>query len=158
LENGARLPASRDLALQLGISRISVVNAYAELRSEGYLSTDTGRGTFVSTPTQFSSRPYAQNGAEPTQDLHAFRDLMRLAYKPNVINFSHGTPPGDFYPVQQLHGVINRVIERDGASALGYEPPEGYAPLRASVRDYVNSWGIRCLPSQVLVTGGRNRA
>ena len=154
LENGTRLPASRDLALQLSISRISVVNAYAELRAEGYLSTHTGRGTFVSVPNNLPNRAYAPNATEPHQDQHAFRDLMRLAYKPNVINFSHGTPPGDFYPVQQLHSVINRVIERDGAAALGYEPPEGYGPLRAAVRDYVNSWGIQCLPAQVLVTGG----
>src|SRR5687768_11272726 len=48
LPPGTRLPASRDLAQQLNISRISVVNAYAELRAEGYLSAHAGRGTFVS--------------------------------------------------------------------------------------------------------------
>ena len=48
LPSGARLPASRELADALNISRISVVNAYAELRSEGYLSAHAGRGTFVS--------------------------------------------------------------------------------------------------------------
>src|SRR5215813_4970998 len=47
LNAGTRLPASRDLAHQLNISRISVVNAYAELRAEGYLSAHAGRGTFI---------------------------------------------------------------------------------------------------------------
>ena len=47
LAAGTRLPASRDLARQLNISRISVVNAYAELRAENYLSAHAGRGTFV---------------------------------------------------------------------------------------------------------------
>src|SRR5215207_10229728 len=47
LTAGTRLPASRDLARQLNISRISVVNAYAELRAEGFLSAHAGRGTFV---------------------------------------------------------------------------------------------------------------
>ena len=51
LPAGARLPASRDLARQLNISRISVVNAYAELRSQGYLSAHAGRGTFVAGDT-----------------------------------------------------------------------------------------------------------
>src|SRR5215210_1376263 len=47
LPPGTRLPASRDLARQLNISRISVVNAYAELRAEGFLSAHAGRGTFI---------------------------------------------------------------------------------------------------------------
>src|SRR5512140_2568751 len=47
LRPGDRLPASRDLADALGISRISVVNAYAELQSAGVLSAHAGRGTFI---------------------------------------------------------------------------------------------------------------
>src|SRR5215212_7718833 len=71
LPAGTRLPASRDLARQLNISRISVVNAYAELRAEGYLSAHAGRGTFVagdrdtSAPAPTTS---SHSNAQPSND------------------------------------------------------------------------------------------
>ena len=95
LSAGTRLPASRDLARQLNISRISVVNAYAELRAEGYLSAHAGRGTFVAgdrnsatTPPPPTSHP-TQNNNEPTAlPDRSLREMMRLARKPGVINFT----------------------------------------------------------------------
>src|SRR3989304_5826593 len=44
---GDRLPPTRDLARQLSVARISVVNAYAQLQSEGLIAAHAGRGTFV---------------------------------------------------------------------------------------------------------------
>lgn len=158
---GIRLPASRDLAKQLGISRISVVNAYAELRSEGYLSAHAGRGTFVSREkTVLNGHIPVQIPSQPTHTQHdqSLRDMMRLARKPGVINFSHGSPPKEFFPVRHMQEAINAVIDRDGASALSYEVPEGYLPLRVAVRDYVRALGIQCRFEDVLITGGAQQA
>ncbi|HNU08519.1 MAG TPA: winged helix-turn-helix domain-containing protein, partial [Pyrinomonadaceae bacterium] len=47
LTSGTRLPSSRALAAQLGVSRITVVNAFDQLLAEGYLEGRTGAGTFV---------------------------------------------------------------------------------------------------------------
>ncbi|MEL6271214.1 MAG: PLP-dependent aminotransferase family protein [Chloroflexota bacterium] len=162
LAAGMRLPASRDLARRLEISRISVVNAYAELRSQGYLSAHAGRGTFVARgeapapPQRLPAR--ADNDDSTRQQDRSIREMMRLARKPGVINFSHGTPPKNFIPVNHLRDALNFVLERDGADALTYEVTEGYGPLRAAVRDYVSSWGIRSAASQVLITGGTQQA
>jgi DNA-binding transcriptional MocR family regulator len=163
LPSGARLPASRELADALNISRISVVNAYAELRSEGYLSAHAGRGTFVSrenTPTERSNERPAMhtikdhsNGSE-----RSLRELMRLSRQAGVISFGQGSPPGEMFPVQFLRDSINTVLERDGANALGYEAPEGYGPLRNAVRDYVSALGIRCTSNDILITGGTQQA
>lgn len=164
LPAGTRLPASRELAHMLDISRISVVNAYAELRAEGYLSAHTGRGTFVSR----DAHP-AANGTRHTSNGHdhhdegtlpdsSLRDMMRLARRAGVINFSHGSPPTDFFPIAQLRDAVNTVLDRDGASALAYEASEGYMPLRAAVRDYVSALGIRCTAEHVLITGGTQQA
>jgi len=162
LTAGTRLPASRSLARFLEISRISVVNAYAELRSEGYLSAHAGRGTFVAKNTR-PPEPAAPARADTTdngrvQQDRSVREMMRLSRKPGVINFSHGTPPKEFIPVAHLRDAINMVLERDGADALTYEVTEGYGPLRAAVRDYVSSWGIQTPSSQVLITGGTQQA
>ncbi len=162
LTAGARLPASRDLARQLGISRISVVNAYAELRSDGYLSAHAGRGTFVarhsSPPQQRLPARETMTEARPAAQDRSVREMMRLARKPSVINFSHGTPPPEFFPVAHLRDAINTVLDRDAATALTYEVPDGYGPLRRAIRDYVGSWGIECAPEHVLVTGGTQQA
>lgn len=159
LTPGMRLPASRDLARQLEISRISVVNAYAELRAQGYVSAHAGRGTFVAkgdpNPTPIrTTTTRAESDESLANPDRSVREMMRLARKPGVINFSQGTPPKEFIPVNHLRDAINIVLERDGADALTYEVTEGYGPLRAAVRDYVSSWEIDCVSSQVLITGG----
>ncbi len=163
LPAGTRLPASRELAEQINISRISVVNAYAELRAEGYLSAHAGRGTFVAkeganTPLRQTTPHHNQAPDSEALADYSLRDMMRLARKNGMINFSHGSPPPDFYPINHLKDAINHVLERDGVNALGYEAPEGYAPLRATVRDYVSGLGIRCSAENVLITGGAQQA
>jgi GntR family transcriptional regulator/MocR family aminotransferase len=166
LPAGTRLPASRDLARQLNISRISVVNAYAELRAEGYLSAHAGRGTFVagdrdtSVPQQPASHASSSTPTteQPSLPDRSIREMMRLARKPGVINFSNGSPPSEFFPVQNLRDAINTILDRDGSRALMYEQPEGYAPLRSSVRDYVSALGIRCSTDHILITGGTQQA
>ena len=159
LPAGTRLPASRDLAKRINISRISVVNAYAELRAEGYLSAHAGRGTFVSREGNPLPRSYAPQMPPAAAETRAnpdysMRDMMRLARRSGVINFSHGAPPTEFFPLHQLKDAMNTILERDGASALGYEVPEGYGPLRIMVRDYVSALGIQCSAENVLITGG----
>lgn len=157
LPAGTRLPASRGLARQLGVSRISVVNAYAELRAAGYLSAKSGRGTFVAFDQ--GTRADAFRGQPPLQARgQSIREMMRLARKPGVINFSHGSPPKEFFPVRHMQDAINHVIDRDGADALSYEVPEGYLPLRVAVRDYVRAIGIQCRFEDVLITGGAQQA
>ncbi|MCY4061923.1 MAG: GntR family transcriptional regulator, partial [Chloroflexi bacterium] len=159
LPAGARLPASRSLARQLNLSRISVVNAYSELRAAGYLSAQAGRGTFVTRDGQDSETAQSRRPASGTrQRASSLRQMMRLARRPGVIDFSGGAPPSEFFPVRYLQDAINQVIERDGAEALAYEAPEGYGPLRGAVRDYVRAIGIDCRVEDVLITGGAQQA
>ncbi len=159
LPAGSRLPPSRALAGRLGISRISVVNAYSELRAAGYLSARAGRGTFVvrkrdAAPADAPPRPPPAD----RQRAASIRDMMRLARKPGVIDFSSGSPPSEFFPVRYLQDALNQVIDRDGAAALSYEAAEGYLPLRSAVRDYVRAIGIQCRLGDVLITGGAQQA
>ncbi|MCY3797837.1 MAG: PLP-dependent aminotransferase family protein [Chloroflexi bacterium] len=168
LPAGSRLPASRALARHLGLSRVSVVNAYSELKAAGYLSATAGHGTFVSQagrgafvarPRQSPDSPQPPRNAPATrQRASSIREMMRLARKPGLIDFSGGAPPSEFFPVRYLQDAINQVIERDGADALAYEAPEGYPPLRAAVRDYVRAIGINCRVDDVLITGGAQQA
>ncbi|MBC7811185.1 MAG: PLP-dependent aminotransferase family protein [Burkholderiales bacterium] len=178
LPPGTRLPASRDLARQLNISRISVVNAYAELRAEGFLSAHAGRGTFIAgsgssngngqsahhhngsnghSSHNGSNGSNNSNSEAPLSDV-SIRQMMRMARKPGIITFSHGAPPLEFFPMQYLRDAINTVLDRDGSRALAYEVPEGFGPLRVAVRDYVSAMGIRCSADDILITGGTQQA
>jgi len=170
LPAGTRLPASRDLAHQLNISRISVVNAYAELRAEGFLSAHAGRGTFIAGDTNGTGQAVSNgngNGTHPsptaTQETpttpdRSIREMMRMARKPGIISFAQGAPPNDFFPMAHLKDAINTVLDRDGAKALAYEVAEGHGPLRVAIRDYVSALGIRCHADQILITGGTQQA
>ena len=61
LRTGDRIPASRELAVQLGVHRTTVANAYAELESEGLIRGHVGRGTFIqeaAAPLQITPAPH----------------------------------------------------------------------------------------------------
>ncbi len=158
LPPGERLPPTRELARQLGIGRVSVVHAYAQLREEGLVVAWPGRGTFVA-----GKRAASEKGAQPVwQPSHLWsmglREMTRLAQQPGVIAFNGGAPPDEFLPVEPLRQALNAVLSRDGAAAVTYEEPEGYQPLRQSVAGYVSSLGIQCSADDVLITGGTQQA
>jgi DNA-binding transcriptional MocR family regulator len=158
LQQGTRLPPSRDLARQLGIGRISVVSAYNELQARGLISAHPGRGTFVNGPDaarQVAPPSHPQPLAVPYQNV---REIMRLAEKPGIISFNSGMPPPEFLPIDDFHWAINAVFQRDGVSAMTYEEAEGYMPLRQATRDFVTSQGIDCRAENILITGGAQQA
>ena len=159
LTPGTRLPASRELAKHLQISRLSVVHAYEQLQSSGLLKAQSGKGTFVSDsperafpPPPVAPAPTQSGGRLPQR---ALQELIRsTSQQDGVISFTSGSAPTEFFPVQPLREALDAVLDRDGAQALGYEAIAGYPPLRQSVRDYVSTHGIRCLSGDVLITGG----
>lgn len=154
---GDRLPPTRDLARALGIGRISVVNAYAQLQAEGLIAAHPGRGTFVSGARSSNTAVEASHPVPGTPDM-SMREMTRIERQPGVIAFSGGTPPEEFLPVEALRHALNTVLDRDGAAAVAYEDAEGYPPLRAGVSEYVTSLGIQCHPDEVLITGGAQQA
>ncbi len=159
LSPGERLPATRDLAEELGVARISVVAAYEELKAEGYISARVGRGTFVAARSDDLSGAASGTLAGTGRPLNAtLRDLLSLAGRSGVIDFSIGTPAESFLPVQLIRRAINAVLERDGAQAIAYEETEGYPPLREAIAHMVGRRGIRTDASEVLITGGCQQA
>jgi GntR family transcriptional regulator / MocR family aminotransferase len=159
LAPGDRLPASRDLAEQLGVARISVVAAYEELRDEGVITAAQGRGTFVTARDDLPEATHSASmlGAARSQN-GPLRDLLRLAARPGVIDFSSGAPAEDFLPVHLIRDAINTVLTRDGASAVTYEIPEGYPPLREAIAAQLATQGIAASADEILITGGCQQA
>ncbi|MBN1874303.1 MAG: PLP-dependent aminotransferase family protein [Anaerolineae bacterium] len=165
-----RLPSTRQLAESLGISRITVTNAYAELESNGLIYSQEGSGTYVMAPVSPSlpledeadiSWPLWQ------QDVHVSEKLSQSVYPvqlsqrashPDPISFTGVGDPRQF-PLKDFYKAIQTVIQRDGITALDYGPfDEGYRPLRETISHILASQGIRANPDNTLITSGSQQA
>src|SRR5438552_12261089 len=85
---GTRLPAERDLAKTLRMSRTTVVRAYRELEARGLVRGYVGRGTFVAAKPEPGSAPFAWRGKVSAAALQStdstVRDLVGAASDPRV--------------------------------------------------------------------------
>lgn len=165
LQPETQLPATRQLAADLGVNRITVVNAYAELEAEGLVSSHVGRGTFVTgtppaPPPPAAGRPWSPPLRTPRDwsVTQMMREMMRTARQPGVITFAGGSPASDFLPVNEFRRALNDVLRRDGAEALQYEDASGYYPLREAIAHFLRSHRVDCLAEDVLITAGCQQA
>jgi GntR family transcriptional regulator/MocR family aminotransferase len=165
-----RLPATRTLARDLGVNRITVGNAYAELEADGLIYSRVGDGTYVLQPWQLQPFPEAVAGGpwplwqqdlqERVSDSRRTRLLQLLtdAQHPVPISFAGGVSDPRRYPLEEFRKVIQKVIRQDGIAALDYGDVRGYAPLRSTITHILASQGIQTASDNVLVTGGSQQA
>ncbi len=156
LKSGTRLIASRVLARELNISRVSVVNAYAALENAGLVTSRDRRGLFVADKLPVPYSAWLLNDGDFT--LSSTHNAATDQEFPTMISLSTGSLPTEFMPVEAMRQALNAVLDRDAGAALGYEPTEGYRPLRRAIADQLYSLGISVEPDQVLVTGGCQQA
>jgi GntR family transcriptional regulator/MocR family aminotransferase len=164
-----RLPAARQLAGDLGVNRITVDAAYAELQADGLILSRIGSGTFVAQPDLPPTLPQRDpNLPWPfwQQDVVARSGIVRTtpdemlqaARAPHPISFAGGIGDSHLFPVQDLRKVIQGVMRRDGIAALEYGERSGYAPLRSTIAHVLASQGLSVLPENVLITAGSQQA
>lgn len=167
LRPGERLPAVRALAAELGVGRHTVEAAYAELIADGLLASRVGQGTFVAapyTPRPAPVPPWVSGHREPivTPMAPVAHQVLRRALRsggfPETISFVLGQPAADLFPVGELQRALNATLREEGAEALGYEAPEGYAPLRAALARHLLGLGLAASPDEVLITSGAQQA
>lgn len=148
LASGARLPSWRDLAAQLGVSRGTVRVAYQRLIDEQLAIGLGAAGTRVAERLCPSSTPDSSPEAPPLPELFHGFGTAPLA-------FQMGVPSQDAFPFKLWSRILTRAARRGAAAPVGYPDPRGDPELRKEVAAYLGiARGIRCSPSQVLVTGG----
>jgi GntR family transcriptional regulator/MocR family aminotransferase len=167
LHPGARLPATRDLAAQYGISRPTIVTAFEQLRSEGYVEGKVGSGTYVSKilPDELLQAPRAKSVAATRRraiPLSAYarrlRPLPRSESRP-ARAFRASQPALDVFPAGLWTQVATRRLRRVSAKLLAGGEALGYRPLREAVAEYLNtSRGVKCTADQVLIISGVQQA
>jgi GntR family transcriptional regulator/MocR family aminotransferase len=160
LPPGARLPATRVLAAELGVSRMVVSVAYDHLMSEGYLETHRGVGTFVASGLALPRVPDAlRPSAHPPRWLHAIPPphIREAAAAGSCIEFRLGVPEVPALPPRAWQ-VIWRDVGRERPPS-DYGSPTGDPQLRAAIARYLGrARGIVCRPDAVMITSGAIQA
>src|SRR5947208_2153083 len=171
--NSSRLPSSRALAADLGISRLTVNIAFEKLHAEGYLRSRIGSGTFVadSLPETFLSprRPKTEPLIEHPPRLSD--RVKNIPDKRAGKQFDYGIAGGpgvsfvpalaalDEFPIAIWERVRTQVLAKKGAHLLQYASSRGDPDLRKAIAAYLCDYrGARCHPDQIIVTAGTQQA
>ncbi|MEL6815127.1 MAG: PLP-dependent aminotransferase family protein [Cyanobacteria bacterium J06598_3] len=179
-----RVPASRQLAQALEISRTTVTQSYDQLISEGYLLTRPGAGTFVCAhipeallnadtslaPAQTTDVPETANADVATFTTASNDRLsnygLRVQHLPerthdpeNTYSFRYGIPDFERFPIKTWRRLVSR-HQLASTHWMGYSPdPMGYAPLREEIARYITQVrAVQCEPEQILITHGTQEA
>lgn len=169
LGSGARLPASRTLAKEIGVSRTTVIDAVERLIAEGMLVARVGAGTFVSDILdQQQPRPVTRDTAirpGPAPPLSSTIAKASKAYAPrswlphNSGAFVTALPALDAFPMQHWARISARHLRGARDQIMGYGQPQGHQALRRAIAAHLRaSRGIECRPEQIFITAGAQQA
>ncbi|AEI43566.1 PLP-dependent aminotransferase family protein [Paenibacillus mucilaginosus] len=155
LASGFKLPSTRELAAELGVSRNVILEAYELLMSEGYITGRSGSGTFVAEGARLEG--YAPEApAERQQAAELTGDAVPA---PGGISFRTGRPALEFFPVKQWASALQEVCLEASPDDLSYGDPAGAPELRRVLAEHLwRTRGVVCRPERILVTNGALQA
>jgi GntR family transcriptional regulator/MocR family aminotransferase len=165
LRAGQRVPSTRVLALELGISRIPILTAYSQLVAEGYFESRVGAGTVVSRsfPDQITF-PEPRGQQSTKVQAGARRLSKRCSNFVSVANVPWQRGWGAFgvsqvsfgnFPFQTWNALVMRHCRKAYAKSLDYGDPMGSKELREAIAAYLRTArGVRCEARQIMVVSG----
>lgn len=173
LTGGARLPSTRALSNQLRVSRNSVVAAYEQLISDGYIESRVGGGSWVADiPTHLlrnrpaSPRARAGDPVSPDRGSRLSQRAAQIVTAPierqwlqrhrnQPLAFRVGLPAVDLFPFDVWSRVIAKIARTESRSLAVQFDSAGLPRLRQAIASYLAlSRGVVCSPDQVLVVSG----
>lgn len=163
----SRLPASRDLAKVVGISRNTVLTVFEQLLAEGYIFSRSGSGTFVveTIPDSYLSAINAEagdNNAETQVELSKLGTVLlenASAAQQQWGPFIPGVPDVNAFPHQLFSKIQARINRRPNPHSLTYSNSGGSPNLQEALVDYLRvARSVRCDSEQILITEGIHQA
>lgn len=170
LAPGVRLPSTRIMAHELGVSRNTMLNVFEQLEAEGYVKGHVGAGTHVAQTIPddlLYTRGRALSPFRVTSVDHMLSRRGRVLSStgafatriPHKGPFRTGLAAVDEFPTDIWSRLLTRRLRVAPADLLGYSDPAGYRPLREAVAAYIGgSRAVRCDPDQVIIMGGAQQA
>jgi GntR family transcriptional regulator/MocR family aminotransferase len=172
-DGASRLPSSRALAVDLGISRFTVNLAFSKLHAEGYLQSRIGSGTFVAEPlpeTFLSARtakaeqrterpPHLSDRVRNIPDRRVGKQFdFGIAGAPGV-SFVPAVAALDEFPIEIWERLRAQVLAKKGAHLLQYASSRGDPDLRKALTTYLCDYrGAHCHHDQIIITAGTQQA
>jgi GntR family transcriptional regulator/MocR family aminotransferase len=162
---GQRVPSTRVLATELGISRNPILNAYAQLLAEGYFQSRVGAGTVVSRslPDQNAfSVPHSPHAAKARVGLRPLAkraspldSVERAPWQRGWGPFGISQVAFEQFPFRVWNSLVTRHCRDTYARSLDYGNPLGSTDLREALAIYLRtSRGVRCEAEQIMIVSG----
>lgn len=157
---GVRLPATRELATVLAVSRNTVIQAYQYLEDEGFIRIDKGQGAFVAVPVPSAGaagirldwetrvNPYARAAAD--FDL----EKRKLHWKEGMISFRSIAPDPGLFDLDEVKRAFLNRLALEGQKLLNYGYAQGYQYLLDYLRHYMKHKGVDLTEKELLITNG----
>jgi GntR family transcriptional regulator / MocR family aminotransferase len=169
LRGGQRLPSTRTLAAELGISRAPVLNAFEQLLAEGYFESRVGSGTFVSStlPDEAwtAGRPTSRPSARPPGPRWTARRRLEVVRKPPAPwlggsgAFRMSEPALNHFPFELWSRLVARHSRGARRGMLNYGSPMGDLAFRKTLAAYLRTArAMRCEAEQIMVVSGSQQA
>jgi 2-aminoadipate transaminase len=156
LSRGKRLPATRELAGLLGLNRTTVSAAYEMLETEGLISGQVGRGSFVTSPP--SAGRVVEWGALLERS-EASGSSLSTSLSDNAISFAVSRPSRDLFPLDEFRASCATVLARqDLAGILQLGSPSGYEPLRRYLLEEARRQHVASPGDDLIITNGCQQA
>ncbi|MNZ69754.1 HTH-type transcriptional regulatory protein GabR [compost metagenome] len=172
LRGGTRLPASRELAEQYGLSRGSVAQAYDMLQAEGYVYSHIGSGTYVadmisnpgvirSQAASISLSAWGQRvtGLSEAKHHEAGKKNLTVSSKEKMISFQDGGPAMSSFPYKEWKSAL-ALATREASGSLRMPPDSaGDIELRQAIAVHLRrTRGIAAEPEQICLFNGSMQA
>jgi 2-aminoadipate transaminase len=178
IENGllppeSRLPATRELACSLRVSRNTVVQAYQELEIRSLITSRVGRGAFVcrNLPSGTSQATAAPQQRMPFEGLFSAGWMKsfstRLPAQDNAlawnvdhdtINLASALPDKELFPIAEFRNCLYQAMRRYGSDLLTCGPPQGFQPFLDYLPILLAQRGIYCRACNLMVVNGIQQA
>lgn len=166
---GQRIPSTRVLATELGVSRFPVLNAYAQLLAEGYFESRVGAGTVVSSLLPDQIMPgrltrarvaVARSGPRPVaRRTSTLRRIQRVPKVQGLGAFRVGQVAFDQFPLRVWSNLVRRHCRNMDARSFHYGDNMGFRPLREMVASYLGAArSLHCDAEQVMIVSGSQQA
>ena len=168
LKAGGRLPSTRELAEQLGVSRTVVLLAYDQLLAEGFAEGRAGSGTYVpeglshNAPERRKSLArlhLSRFGAAAAAAIGSIDDVPQNRPAPPRYDFAYSRSDIETFPFAQWRRILLRQVRMAPVRALDYGPAVGSLDLREAICAHLRrSRGVVCDSSEVIVVNGSQQA
>lgn len=155
------LPSERELAKALGINRSTVVKAYQELKADGLIASEIGRGTYVVFCDDEEDDPkkylawdeiYSESSKNNYDDV--ISKIMNINDDGKTISFAGGIPSPNLFPKHEFEKIQIELLKNEAKNIFLHSPVTGDKELKKEIKKLMINREVRVLTENIMVTSG----